>query len=83
MDRLVRYIPWTVKKRQLVLNSLVKELDKRGFPHKKLDESYTSKDFEKVVQIVSEMCPANNSKTVHEYSWTVIRLWNQKWDEKT
>lgn len=74
LERIKRYAPMTVKKRELVLDSIVQELNRRGF--RSLDES-DKEDLAKVVRMVGEMLPENSEKKVVEYSKVAIRLWKK------
>jgi len=74
LERIKQYVPMTVKKRELVLDSIVQELNRRGF--RSLDES-DNEDLAKVVRVVGEMFPENSEKKVTEYSKVAIRLWKK------
>jgi hypothetical protein len=74
LERIKQYVPTTVRKRRLILDTLVQELNRRGF--RSLDESDKG-DLAKVVRIAGEMFPENSEKKVVEYSKVAIRLWKK------
>jgi hypothetical protein len=75
LERIKQFVPTTVKKRKLALDSLGQELRRRGF--KSLDES-SDEDLAKVVQIASDMFPQNTPGKIREYAITAIRLWRKQ-----
>jgi len=74
IERVKSFTPMTVKRRKLILNSIVEELIHRNF--KSLDETNRD-DLQKVMTIVSEMFPESAERKVHEYSEVAIRLWKK------
>lgn len=74
LERIKQYVPTTVRKRKLVLDSIVRELSRRGF--RSLDES-NEDDLAKVISIAGGMFPENSEKKIVEYSKVAIRLWNK------
>jgi hypothetical protein len=69
-----RYTPFMVKKRKLILDSIVQKLTSLHF--KNLDET-NSDDLQKIIRIVSDMYPESNSRKIKEYSEIAIRLWKK------
>jgi hypothetical protein len=74
VERIKAFTPLTVKRRKLILNSIVEELNRRSF--KRLDET-DGEDLRKVMKIVSDMYPESAQRKVQEYSEVAIRLWKK------
>jgi hypothetical protein len=75
IERLRRYMPPTVKKRKLLIDSIVAELNRRNF--KQLDET-NKDDLAKVMQLISDLHPESNERTIKDYSRVSIRLWRKQ-----
>jgi len=71
----VSFVPATVKRRSIILHSIVEELERRNF--KSLSET-TKEDLRKVMQIISDMHPETSIRLVREYARASIRLWNRE-----
>jgi len=74
IERIKSFIPTTVKRRKVILDSIVAELNRRHF--KTLDET-DSGQLSEVERIVSDMYPEANERKVSEYSRVAIRLWKK------
>ena len=75
IEKIKAQVPYTVKRRRIILDSIVQELNRRNF--KSLDDS-SKDDLSRVMKIVSDMFPESNSRKVLEYSEIAIRLWNKE-----
>ncbi|MDG7000429.1 MAG: hypothetical protein JRN15_15135 [Nitrososphaerota archaeon] len=74
LEKVKNLIPYTVKRRMFVLNSIVEELKKR--PFKTLDQN-DKDDLEHVMSIVQDLHPEANIRTVRDYAKAAIRLWKK------
>jgi hypothetical protein len=74
IERIKRFVPATVKRRKLVLDSIVTEIEKNHH-FKELDEK---NDLTRIVPIVQAMYPENDLRKIKEWSRIAIQLWNQR-----
>ena len=75
LEKLRYQIPYTTRRRKLVLEEISKELDCRNF--KSLNEE-SKEDLEHVIRIVSDMFPESNVRAVKDYAKVSIRLWKMR-----
>jgi hypothetical protein len=74
IERIKAFTPATVKRRKLILEFIVEELNHRNF--RSLDEA-NKDDLQKVMKIVSDMYPESAERKIREYSEVAIRLWKR------
>jgi len=74
LERIIAFLPMTVRKRRLCIDILVQELDRRNF--KDLDES-SEEDLAKVTSIAEGLFPDNTPRKIREYAGAAIRLWKK------